>query len=252
MRIPSADEARQFIDGSSFTWHQRWELAPGVATPGPNDIGWLLQVIGLPDDLTGKTVLDIGATNAACAFEAERRGASRVVAVDILPPAHYGFTALAEFLESDTTFVRASVYGLSSVLEEQFDVVLFLGVLYHLRHPLLALDEVRAVTRGEMFLETAVSDGAFPDVRDRPVTAFYRGDELGGDPSNWFAPNTRALVDWCTSCGFDATLVDAWPREAPERAAVRGVRLAGEPEWRASSYERPLRVDVTESFADRW
>lgn len=252
MRIPSADEARQFIDRSSFTWHQRWELAPGIHTPGPNDIGWLLHVIGFPDDLTGKSVLDIGATNAAGAFEAERRGASSVVAVDVLPPTHYGFTALAELLESDTKFVRASVYGLSSMLEERFDVVLFLGVLYHLRHPLLALDEVRAVTRGEMLLETAVSDGAFPDVRDRPLAAFYRGDELGGDPSNWFAPSTRALLDWCSSCGFDARLVDAWPREAPERAAVRGLRQAGEPEWRAVSYERPLRVDVTESFADRW
>lgn len=252
MRVPSAQEAREFVDRSSFAWHQRWELAPGVATPGPNDVGWLMNVVGLPEDLTGKSVLDIGASNAACAFEAERRGASRVVAVDILPPEHHGFTALAEFLESDAKFVRSSVYVLSSALEEQFDIVLFLGVLYHLRHPLLALDEVREVTRGEMFLETAVSDGALREVGDRPVTAFYRGDELGKDPSNWFAPNTRALVDWCASCGFDAKLVDAWPPERPERAAVRGRRLAGEPEWRGRSYERPLRVEVTESFAERW
>jgi tRNA (mo5U34)-methyltransferase len=252
VRIPSVEEAREFIAGTSFTWHQRWELAPGVPTPGPNDVGWLMKVVGLPDDLTGRSVLDIGASNAACAFEAERRGASRVVAVDIFPAEHYGFTALAELLESDATFVRSSVYGLPSVLSERFDVVLFLGVLYHLRHPLLALDEVRQVTRGEMLLETAVSDAALNDAGDEPVVAFYRGDELGGDPSNWFAPNTRALLDWCASCGFDATLVDAWPNEAPERAAVRGRRLDGDPEWRATSYERPLRVEVTEGLAERW
>ena len=95
--------------------------------------------------------------------------------------------------------MRASVYELSSVLEEPFDVVLFLGVLYHLRHPLLALDEVRALTRKLMLLETAVSDHQLGERSADSIARFYRRDELGGDPSNWFAPTARGLVDWCCS-----------------------------------------------------
>jgi tRNA (mo5U34)-methyltransferase len=249
---PSPDQARAFIERASFPWHQRWQLAPGVVTPGANDIGWLLNHAGLPNDLTGLDVLDIGTTNGAGAFEVERRGASRVVAVDIFPPDYYGFTDMAELLGSQATYVRASIYGLASVLEQRFDVVLFLGVLYHLRHPLLALDEVRALTRGTMFLETAVCDYELGDRSADAIARFYRRDELGGDPSNWFAPTSRALVDWCRSSGFDTELIDAWPAEAPERAAVRGRPTGTDPEWQGLSYERPLRVSVAGMLNDRW
>jgi hypothetical protein len=148
--------------------------------------------------------------------------------------------------------VRASVYGLAELLEERFDVVLFLGVLYHLRHPLLALDEVRALTRGTMLLETAVCDHELEERSGDALARFYRRDELGADPSNWFAPTARALVDWCDSCGFDTELIDAWPAAAPERAAVRCTPTAGPPEWQHLSYERPLRVDVAGTLSERW
>ena len=223
-----------------------------MVTPGANDISWLLDHVGLPKDLTGQHVLDIGTTNGAGAFVAEQRGAARVVAIDIFPPDYYGFADIAELLGSRATYVRASVYGLPSVLEERFDVVLFLGVLYHLRHPLLALDEVRAVTRGTMLLETAVSDHELGGCSAAAIARFYRRDELGRDPSNWFAPTTRALVEWCGSCGFDTELVDAWPNDAPERAAVRCTPTPTAPEWQGLSYERPLRVSVTGTLDDRW
>jgi tRNA (mo5U34)-methyltransferase len=248
--IPSPGEARAFIERSSFPWHQAWSLAPGVTTPGANDIGWLLHHVGLPEDLTGLSVLDIGTTNGAAAFEAERRGAARVVAVDIFPPDEYGFAELADFLESDVAYRRASIYGLATLLDQRFDVVLFLGVLYHLRHPLLALDELRALAGGVTLLETAVSDHELGRFDVGPVARFYRRAELGGDSSNWFTPTTRALIDWCCSCGFDTELIDAWPADAPERAAVRCTPGADEPEWRSLSYERPLQVSVKGSLGE--
>jgi tRNA (mo5U34)-methyltransferase len=251
-RVPSPDEARAFLDESTFHWHQRWEIAPGVSTPGPNDIGWLLDHVGLPRDLTGLHVLDIGTTNGAAAFEAERRGAGRVVAVDIFPPSMYGFHETAGLLGSRAEYVRASVYGLGDRLAAGFDVVLLLGVLYHLRHPLLALDEIRRLTRGTLLLETAVCDRELGDRGSDVLARFYRRDELGGDPSNWFAPTSRALLDWCASCGFEPSLIDAWPPEAPERAAVRCLPAAGDPEWQGLSYERPLRVRVEGGLSESW
>jgi len=75
--------ARSFIRESRFYWHQRFELASGVYTPGANDIGFLLDAAQLPADISGSSVLDIGATNGGLAFEFERLGAERIVTVDI-------------------------------------------------------------------------------------------------------------------------------------------------------------------------
>ena len=99
-----------------------------------------------------------GTSNGGAAFELERRGAERVVAVDIYPESWFGFDAVKKLLGSRVQYVEASVYELGALLRQEFDIVLFWGVLYHLRHPLLALDNIRALLRGTAFLETAVCD----------------------------------------------------------------------------------------------
>jgi SAM-dependent methyltransferase len=239
--------ARTLIDQATFVWHQRFELAPGVLTPGVNDMASLYSLAGLPHDLTGASVLDIGTTNGGGAFEAERRGASRVVAVDILDPTWFGFDRLRDFLGSTAEFRRGSVYELSSLLRgERFDIVLFWGVLYHLRHPLLALDEVRAVADDRVYVETAVSDWELPsDQRRRALARFYRRDELGADPSNWFAPTAALLSDWLLSSGLEVIELQAFGGDdGAARAHASCVVLDGEPEWRELSYEAPLRVVV--------
>jgi len=170
----STDEALRFVERADFVWHQRFELAPGVYAPGANDIEWLLGVAGLPPDLDGLSVLDVGTTNGGAAFEAERRRARRVVAIDIFGPHWFGFSELKDLLGSEVEYRRASAYELAGVLDEQFDVVLFFGVLYHLRHPLLALDNLRAVTGDRCHLETAVADhesGEFAKCWSRASTA---------------------------------------------------------------------------------
>ena len=139
-------------------WHQRFELAGGVYTPGASDIPWLMNKAAVPERLDGATVLDIGTTNGGAAFECERRGARRVVAVDIADENWFGFVTLKRALGSSVDHVQSSIYELPELLGEQFDLVLFWGVLYHLRHPLLALDNVRRLARGTVSIETAVSD----------------------------------------------------------------------------------------------
>jgi tRNA (mo5U34)-methyltransferase len=241
----TAREASEFLSDASFIWHQRFRLAGDVYTPGSNDIEWLARTSGLPQDLTGKTVLDLGTTNGGAAFEAERRGARRVFATDIVPAAWFGFDRLHDFLRSKVEFRKISIYELDSVLNEQFDIVIFWGVLYHLRHPLLGIDNVRGVTRELLLLETAVADHDLDhDVRVLPLARFYRRDELDGDASNWFEPTVATVLDWCFSSGLIPELVAAWPESAPSRCVVAAKPVASEPEFSQLSYERALRCTV--------
>ena len=99
-----------------------------------------------------------------------------------------------------------------------FDVVLFLGVLYHLRHPLLALERVASVTRDLLILETVVD---MVGVR-RPAMAFYPARELAGDPTNWWGPNEPAVHGMLQSCGFQAVRTVTASRSSPYRL-VRAV-----------------------------
>ncbi len=227
-----------------FIWHQRFDLGGGVDAPGVNPIPSLWEIADLPDDLTGKSVLDIGTTNGASAFMAERRGAERVVAVDILDQDHFGFRSLKEAFGSKAEFVQASIYELPQILREQFDIVLFWGVLYHLRHPILALDNLRSLSRGTVNIETAVADHELGADASRALVRYYRLDELGNDASNWFAPTTRCLVDWCRSSGLTPVKVDSWPTESPTRAHVVAHVTEGPPEYLGVSYEHPLRAAV--------
>src|SRR3954471_1279788 len=93
----------------------------------------------IPKDLTGKTVLDIGCNGGFYSLEMKRRGADRVVAIDSDPVYLEQARFAAKVSELDIEFRQLDVYKVAD-LREHFDVVLFMGVLYHLRHPLLALD----------------------------------------------------------------------------------------------------------------
>jgi tRNA (mo5U34)-methyltransferase len=244
----SVDEARRFLEDAEFIWYQNFELVPGVQTPGVNDIGRLFEACKIPADLSGHSVLDIGTANGGIAFTAERRGANRVLAVDIYPEHWFGVDRLRDFLGSRVEHRQLSVYNLLGTVDERFDVVFFCGVLYHLRHPLLALDNVRGVLNddGLVLIETAVADHELGGSASRPLVRFYRGSELGDDPSCWFAPSISALVDWCRSSGLEpevqAALASLSPKLwSPRRCVLRATRTPGAPEFMENSYDTILR-----------
>ena len=246
---PTADEARAFIERSSFVWHQRWELVDGVTTPGIHPIDMIFDFGEVEHDLRGKRVLDIGTANGGAAFLMERWGAERVVAVDIFPPDWFGFEQTKEFLGSDVEYVQGSVYSLSRLVgRAEFDFALFWGVLYHLRNPLLALDEVRAVVApgGRVDVETAVCDDEVDGAGELSVARFYRGDGLGGDATNWFAPTVACFRDWCGSAGLDIERVAVWGEGQMKRGLAVTRRTDGPPEYLEVSYERPLRARPVE------
>jgi tRNA (mo5U34)-methyltransferase len=209
-------------------WFHTMDLGQGVVTRGMDNTPEKLARIGLPADLSGKIVLDIGAWDGFFAFEAERRGARRVLAVDSYCWSGQGWGTKAGFelarqaYDSRVEDLELDVLDLAPERIGSFDIVLFLGVLYHMRHPLLALEKVAGVTAERLILETEVdllgTSGA--------AVAFYAGDELNRDPTNWWAPNPRALSNLLRSAGF-ARVETIWqPRPFMYRVA-RALRQFG-------------------------
>jgi hypothetical protein len=112
--------------------------------------------------------------------------------------------SLREAVGATRTHLRlGSVYDLNPDLLGYFDTVPFCGVLYHLRYPMLAIDNIRRIATGEVFIETHISDeGLSPTDKDIPLWRFCRFDELNCDPSNWFGPNIAAVQQAFESAGF--------------------------------------------------
>jgi tRNA (mo5U34)-methyltransferase len=171
--------------------------------------------------LAGTSVLDIGAWDGFFSFEAERRGASRVLATDSFiwgganpHQSRAGFDLARRALGSHVEDCTIDVMDLSPETVGVFDLVLFLGVLYHLKHPLLALERVYSVTADHLVLETHAERRP----ARRPAMVLYPGAELAGDPTNWWGPNVAAVEGMLTTVGFSRV------RVVSRRRAGRRVR----------------------------
>ena len=177
------------------------ELADGTVISGLIGIDALktrIRSFPIPEDLRGKRVLDVGAASGWNSFEMERRGAD-VVAVDCVE--FEEFHMARKLLGSKVDYRILDVDELTPQALGRFDYVLFFGVLYHLRHPLLGLERICALTREAAFVESFVTD-AGPEP-DGPCTLeFYETNELGGQIDNWCGPNTNCLMALCRAAGF--------------------------------------------------
>ena len=218
----------------AIRWHHQIDLGDGVVTPGYDNSARKLRRLALPERLDGRSVLDVGAWDGFFSFEAERRGAARVLATDSLAWSGQlwmdkrGFDLAKRRLGSRVEERHIDVMELSPEAVGTFDVVLFLGVLYHLRHPLLALERVASVTSGMAVIETVVD---LLWVR-RPAIAFYPGSELSDDDTNWCGPNVPALLGMLRAAGFRRAEVVAPPRNPGFRIARSLLhRARGRPFW---------------------
>jgi tRNA (mo5U34)-methyltransferase len=221
-------------------WFHNLDLC-GVRTAPEHFLGdypavkWARFADAVPRDLTGKTVLDIGCNGGFYSMEMKRRGAERVLGIDFdedyLAQARFA----AEVTGLDIEFRQHSVYDVAG-LRERFDVVIFMGVLYHLRHPLLALDLIRehvvddlmifqSMQRGSSEVEPVAEDYDFfeMDHFDRPAypKMHFIEHRYSHDPTNWWAPNRACMEAMLRSAGFT---IEDHPEEE-----VYVCRKAGQP-----------------------
>lgn len=231
--MPALDPAEVREEAERIRWFHPIDLGNGIVTPGRDPAPRRLARLHLPERLDGLSVLDIGAWDGFFSFEAERRGAARVLATDWFCwggpgwGTREGFDFARGVLGSRVEDREVDLPDLSPKTVGTHDLVLFLGVLYHLRDPLLALERVASVTAGTVVLETAV-DMLWAR---RPAAAFYPGAELNADPTNWWGPNPAAVEGMLRAVGFRTVrMVDLsplWWRAA--RAVKKGVAERSSP-----------------------
>ena len=184
-------------------WYHSFQLPDGTKIDGIIPVARLqerLKAFGLPANLAGKRVLDIGCWDGWFSFALEGRGAE-VVAVDCVEMAT--FLYIHRKLQSKVRYLQSDVIDLSASTIGYFDIVLCLGVVYHLKHPLLALEKVCELTRGIAVIDSFVVDNLVSsECSSVPILEFYEGTELGGQMDNWFGPTSACLSAMCRTAGF--------------------------------------------------
>jgi tRNA (mo5U34)-methyltransferase len=218
---PSRDEIEQRVKALG-AWFHNIDLN-GVQTAPDHFLGdyptakWSTFKHAVPDDLTGKSVLDIGCNAGFYSIEMKKRGAERVVAIDsdekYLDQARYA----ASVHKMDIEFRNMNVYEVPK-LGERFDLVIFMGVLYHLRHPLLALDLLHEHVTRDLLLFQSMQRGSKNVAKLEPNYQFWETEifdnedfprmhfiehEYSNDWTNWWVPNRACVEAMLRSSGFD-------------------------------------------------
>jgi tRNA (mo5U34)-methyltransferase len=200
---------------ADVSWYHRIELPGGLVTDATTDPRRALERLHLPASLAGKSVLDVGAWDGFYSFECARRGASPVLATDSFAWDGRAWNGRA----SNEGFVLARrLLGLEDVVADQlidaselspaaiggqFDVVLLLGVLYHLTDAVRVLEAVASCCSDLLVLETETALNWLPV----PAAQLHPGAELNNDATNWYSYNARALQGLLARVGFGESRV---------------------------------------------
>lgn len=217
---PDRDELARRISELG-EWFHNLDLN-GVPTAPDHFLGdfprvkWKQIAAHIPQDLSGASVLDVGCNAGFYCLELKKRGACRVLGVDVddryLSQARFA----AGVLDLDIEFEKCSVYDVDEI-PGQFDYVLFMGVFYHLRYPMFALDKVITKVRGKLIFQTMVRGSLVsPELHedyhfwnkdvfrspDFPCMYFIE-KKYAGDPTNWWIPNHGGMEAMLRSSGLE-------------------------------------------------
>lgn len=204
------------------------DFGSGVLSPGAKKLDVLRAEadVYFKPGIAGKSFLDIGCYDGFNSFEAHRRGASRVLATDHFVWSDRGggdrrsfetardhFAPAVEVLDIDLPDMSESVIG-------RFDIVLFAGVLYHLRHPFAMLEKLAPLALETFIVETHLETTG----ERRPAMVFYPGAELNSDRTNWWGPNRACVEAMLRDVGFDDIAYQNHPTYGPARGVFHARR----------------------------
>jgi tRNA (mo5U34)-methyltransferase len=191
---------------NALRWFHQFDFGDGILSPGAVGLDTLRKQadVYFRGGMTGKTFLDVGCWDGFNSIEAARRGAARVLATDHYvwsdsgPGARRSFELARERLAPSVEVLDLDLAELTTGRVGTFDVVLFAGVFYHLRHPLLVLEQIAPLVKETLIVETHL------DARwlRRPAMVFYPGREQDNDPTNWWGPNPACVEAMLRDVGF--------------------------------------------------
>lgn len=223
-------EAERLVRGWP-NWHHDFEILPGLRTKGVYDPQVILDWLELPADLTDARVLDIGPSDGFFTMQLARRGAN-VTAVDYRTKEQSGFHLMERFSGIAAEYVHSNLYDLPQRRLGRFDIVLFLGVLYHLPDPYrgLAIAADLCATDARFFLETV----AFNVPRsEEPLMRFFPGRSLNDDLTNFWGQNETCVRELLQDVGFSVKRMDGDPGRPTYRLKAEAVRRPnGDSEYR--------------------
>jgi tRNA (mo5U34)-methyltransferase len=248
-------------------WFHNLHLPGGVQTAPNHYFGdfptfkWIQFSKKIPADLTGWTALDIGCNAGFYSFELAKRGAD-VLGIDLDP--HYlkqaKWAAGEMKLKGRVRFKQMQVYDLAQ-LKKNFDIIIFMGVFYHLRYPMLALDIVTQKVNKLLVFQTLTMPGE-GDVREKdlhidhrkkmlkpgwPMMAFIE-EKLAGDPTNWWAPNHACIMAMLRTCGLT---VNFQPGHEIYLCHPDKSLKAVANSWNRSEYLSAIGVDYSRELAEK-
>ena len=205
------------------TCYHRFEIEPGLYTPGTHvdvEPSEVFDEIGIPQDISGLRALDVGAWDGVYTFEFAKRGA-KATALDIQDPDVTIFNVARRILNAQVNHIRGSVYDLAEKTHGKYNIVLFAGVYYHLKNPVLAFQRIREVLEddGRLYIEGATCsrylarqlassvpgasfESLMPLVDRMPISLFDHDHQIYPGWSNWWFPTTSCLHGMLSDSGF--------------------------------------------------
>jgi tRNA (mo5U34)-methyltransferase len=215
----SREERLAIVQAFSY-WYHRIYLGDGVYTlahPAYHEEVWPPFLRALPEDLGGCSVLDVGANAGFFSLQTKLLGAGRVLGVEFWPEYLRQAELCRQVWGLDIEYRNLDAHRIDTIVDEEFDLVVFLGVLYHLKHPFYVIEQIGRLCRDAVLIETEIiADdpansacvrlgplGQVKSVRSPAgIMKFFETDEANGDASNWWAPDRECLLGMLRVAGF--------------------------------------------------